>query len=97
MTGAIEVSSNTVIDSPWEAVQFTGSTVSNVVINDLTVINVGTFVFQLQAGAGNATVMNVVASGSEWFGVYDCGGAFDLVDGGGNTGWNTSHCGFPQV
>jgi hypothetical protein len=98
MTGSILATNNTLSDSPFEAVQFTGQPgVSNVVLDGLAVHNVGTFVLQLQAASGNATVANVVADGAQYAGVYSCPGTtFTLVEGGGNAGWNnTPQCGFP--
>jgi len=94
MTGAIDVTDTLIVDSPYEAIQFIGSSVTNVSFANVTVANVGTFVWQLQCG-GDAVAAAVVATGSQYAGVYDCGVPFALADGGGNAGWNTTHCGFP--
>lgn len=96
MTGAIAVSNTTITASPYEAVQFMGSSVTGVSLTDVNVDSVGTFVFQFQSpGAGSAS--SVVATGVGYFGQYNCGVQFDLADGGGNAGWNSTHCGFPPA
>lgn len=94
LTGDIIVSNTRVFDSPCEAFQFIGSRVVNVSVVNASVNNVGTFVFQLQA-SGSASVTDVVATGSQFAGVYDCSSGFELVDGSGNAGFTTTHCGFP--
>lgn len=96
LTGALVVSNTRVLDSPCEAFQFIGSRVVNVTIINATVINVGTFVFQLQA-PGSASATGVIAKGSQFAGVYDCSSGFDLVTDGGDAGFATTHCGFPPV
>lgn len=96
MTGAIAVRDMVVWDSPYEAIQFMGSTVDNVTFTNVTVNNVGTFVWQFQCG-GSGEATGVVASGSQYAGIYNCGVPFQLTDGGGNEGWNTTHCGFPPM
>ena len=95
LAAAIAVTNTRIFDSPYEAFQFIGSRVDNVTVVNATVVNVGTFVWQAQA-PGSASAAGVVATGTQYFGVYDCeGAAFTLADAGGNAGWNTSHCGFP--
>lgn len=95
MTGAIKVSYNNLTDSPYEAVHFIGNyPVSNVMIDHVNILRAGTFAFQFQCG-GNATVSNVVASSVGYYGQYSCVSDFTLVQGPGNSGWNSTHCGFP--
>jgi len=96
MTGTILVNNTRILDSPYEAFQFIGSSVVGVAISNVSVMNVGTFVFQLQC-AGAATVSDLVATGSQYYGIYDCGVQFTLANGGGNVGWNTTTCGFPPA
>lgn len=96
LTGAVVVSNSRVLDSPYEAFQFLGSRVENVAIINASVVNVGSFVFQLQA-PGNASVSGVVATGTQYAGVYDCGAGFQLVDAGGNAGFSSTRCGFPPA
>ena len=95
MTGTINVTSNTLVANMYEAVHFIGSTVSNVHFDNLTITSASTFAFQFQCG-GDATVANVVATDIGFFGQYNCGVPFKLTDGGGNVGWNSTHCGFPS-
>ena len=94
MTGTINVTNDQIENSPYEAIQFIGSSVTNVNFNNITVTNVGTFVFQLQA-AGSATASNVTATGVGDAGQYNCGVGFTITQGSGNAGWSSSVCGFP--
>lgn len=94
MTGVVNVTNTAIVDSPYPAIMFIGSSITNVNFRNVSVTNVGTFVWQLQS-AGSAVVQDVVAAGTQYFGVYDCGAGMKLTDAGGNAGWNTSHCGFP--
>jgi len=96
MNGNILVSNNVINDSPYEAFHFIGSQVNNVVFDTIQINKVGSFVFQFQSG-GSATVSNVVANNVAYFGQYNCGVQFQLVFGSGNSGWNTTHCGFPPA
>ncbi|MDQ1486839.1 MAG: hypothetical protein QOJ62_2532, partial [Actinomycetota bacterium] len=99
MTGAVRVSDVDLIDSSYEGIQFTGSSVSNVVFDKVTIQGAGTFALQLEAH-GSASFKNVVAThigGSA--GIYDClytgssASAFTVTDSGGNSGWNSTFCG----
>jgi hypothetical protein len=96
MNGDIQVTNNVIEQSPYESFHFIGSTVDNVVIDTVTVTNVGSFVFQFQS-AGSAKVSNLVATGVGYYGQYNCGVQIKITDGGGNTGWNTTHCGWPPA
>ena len=98
MTGAVTVENIIIQQSPYEAIQFvSGSSITNVTINNATIQNTGTFVVQEQVG-GAATVSNSTATGTQAPSpVYSClGGSFVLTDGGGNSGiLGTPQCSFP--
>jgi hypothetical protein len=80
--------------SPYEAIQFvSGSSITNVNISNATIQGTGTFVVQEQVG-GSAKFTNVVATNVGGpAGQYNCGVGFTVIDGGGNSGWNTTYCG----
>lgn len=97
LNGVVNITNTLVIDSPYEAFQFYGSEITNVYINNATVVNVGTFVFQVQA-SGSASAANVITTGTQYNGIYNCSASFMIDDLGGNQGWsgiNKTHCGFP--
>ncbi len=112
MDAPVNISGNTVLDSPYEAFMFqnettyTGSavttppsagyTVSNVRITDDTVHNVGTYVFQDQA-PGSVAVSATTATGVGIAGVFSCGAGFTVVRGHGDAGWNSSSCSMPAA
>jgi hypothetical protein len=97
MTGTVNITNNTIEDSPYEAFQFIGSSITNVNISDNTVTNVGTYVFQDQA-PGAISVSGLTATGVGQSGSYDCEGtAFTVTQGSGNSGWSSSVCGFPAT
>jgi len=57
-------------------------------ISNALIQNTGTFTVQEQVG-GAATFTNVVQTGTLGYGgIYNCGVAFTITDGGGNSGWN---------
>jgi hypothetical protein len=94
MSGAVNVDQIVIQQSPYEAIQFvSGSSITNVSISNASIASVGTFVVQEQVG-GSAKFTNVVATqvlGPA--GQYNCGVGFTVIDGGGNSGWNTTYCG----
>ena len=106
MSSTIDITGNTILDSPYEAFQFensakgtgpaaldqpdTGNTVTGVSITNNTVTNVGTFVFQDQA-PGSATVSGTTATGVGDAGILTCGSGFTLTQGSGNSGFTTHH------
>jgi hypothetical protein len=94
MTGTINITNNTIEDSPFEAFQFIGSNISNVNISGNTITNAGTYAFQDQA-PGAVTVSGTTATGLGQSGVYDCGSGMTITQGSGNSGWSTTTCGFP--
>ncbi|MCW2884960.1 MAG: coagulation factor 5/8 type domain protein [Streptosporangiaceae bacterium] len=94
MTGQVNVDNIKIQQSPFEAIQFvSGSSISNVSINNATIQNTGTWVVQEQVG-GSATISNTTATGTQAPGpIYNCGVGFTLTDGGGNSGvFGTPKC-----
>jgi hypothetical protein len=87
MAGKVTVDNILIQQSPFEAIQFvSGSSITNVSINNATIQNTGTWVVQEQVG-GSATISNSTATGTQAPGaVYNCGVGFTLTDGGGNSG-----------
>jgi hypothetical protein len=87
MSGHVTVDNILIQQSPFEAIMFvSGSSISNVSINNATIQNTGTWVVQEQVG-GAATISNSTATGTQAPGaVYNCGVGFTLTDGGGNSG-----------
>jgi len=93
MTGTVNITNNTINDSPFEAFQFIGSSITNVNITGNTITNAGTFAFQEQA-AGSVTVSSTTATGIGDAGQYNCGSG-TITQGSGDSGWSTTVCGFP--
>jgi hypothetical protein len=87
MSGLTNVDNILIQQSPFEAIQFvSGSSISNVQINNATIQNTGTWVVQEQVG-GSATISNSTATGTQApAAIYNCGVGFTLTDGGGNSG-----------
>jgi hypothetical protein len=87
MSGLTNVDNVLIQQSPFEAIQFvSGSSITNVKINNATIQNTGTWVVQEQVG-GSATISNSTATGTQAPApVYNCGVGFTLTDGGGNSG-----------
>jgi hypothetical protein len=110
MSSTIDITGNTILNSPYEAFMFqnsnaysgsatltapnTGNSVTGVSITNNTVTNVGTFVFQDQA-PGSATVSGTTATGVGVAGVFSCGSGFTLSQGSGNSGFSTTSCAMP--
>ena len=94
MTGTIDATDDRILDSPYEAIQFVGSSITNVNVDHVRIENAGTFAVQIQS-AGSATFAHVTATGLGAGGVYDCGYGLVIHQGVGNEGWGTSQCGFP--
>jgi Pectate lyase superfamily protein/F5/8 type C domain len=106
----INITDNTILDSPYEAFMFqnsnaysgsatltapdTGNSVNGVNISGDTVTNVGTFVFQDQA-PGSATVSGTTATGVGDAGVFTCGSGFTLTEGSGDSGFSSTTCSMP--
>jgi hypothetical protein len=111
MSSTVDITGNTILDSPYEAFQFensakgtgpaaldqpdTGNTVTGVSITNNTVTNVGTFVFQDQA-PGSATVSGTTATGVGDAGILSCGSGFTLTQGSGDSGFSTTTCSMPS-
>ncbi len=96
MSGTINVTNDELDDSPYEAIMFTGESITNVNFEHVTIDSAGTFAFQIQS-AGSATASYVTATNLGASGVYDCGYGLKITRGAGNNGWSTSHCGFPST
>jgi F5/8 type C domain/Pectate lyase superfamily protein/Protein of unknown function (DUF1573) len=99
MTGAIRVNDVDLIDSSYEGIQFTGSSVSNVEFVNVKIAGAGTFALQLESH-GSAGFKDVVATDVGGpAGTYDClytgdsSTAFTTTNRGGNVGWGTTFCG----
>ncbi|MET7398601.1 choice-of-anchor D domain-containing protein [Dactylosporangium sp. NPDC005572] len=93
MSGLVNVDNILIQQSPFEAIQFvSGSSISNVRINNATIQNTGTWAIQEQVG-GSATISNSSATGvGAPAAIYNCGVGFTLTDGGGNSGLSGSAC-----
>ncbi|GAA4623955.1 hypothetical protein GCM10023196_022260 [Actinoallomurus vinaceus] len=87
MSGQVNVDDILIQQSPFEAIQFvSGSSITNVSINNATIQNTGTWVVQEQVG-GSAKITNSTATGTQAPSpIYNCGVGFTLTDGGGNSG-----------
>lgn len=94
MSGAIKVSQIEIDQSVNEAIQFIGTGITNVSISQVHIEHAGTFAVQEQA-SGAANFSEVTATGLGASGVYNCGVTFTITRGSGNSGWDTSSCGFP--
>ncbi|HEY3872670.1 MAG TPA: discoidin domain-containing protein [Actinocrinis sp.] len=110
MTSTVDITGNTILNSPYEAFMFqnsnhysgsatltapnTGNDVTGVSITNNTVTNVGTFVFQDQA-PGSATVSGTTATGIGDAGIFTCGSGFTLTQGSGNSGFSSTTCSMP--
>ncbi len=99
MAGAVRVNDVDLIDSSYEGVQFTGSSVTNVDLTNVAIAGAGTFALQLESH-GSASFKNVVATNiGASAGTYNClytgssDQAFVVTNQGGNTGWSTTFCG----
>ncbi|MCO5990573.1 choice-of-anchor D domain-containing protein [Actinoallomurus spadix] len=87
MSGQVNVDDILIQQSPFEAIQFvSGSSITNVSIDNARIQNTGTWVVQEQVG-GSAKITNSTATGTQAPApVYTCGVGFTLTDGGGNSG-----------
>ena len=94
MTGTVNVGNNTISDSSYSAIGFTGLDITGVSFDQDQIATAGTFAVQLNA-SGSATFSSVLANGLGATGRYDCDSGFTVVDGGGNDGWTGSSCGYP--
>jgi hypothetical protein len=99
MAGAVRVSDVNLIDSSYEGIQFTGSSVTNVDFTNVAIAGAGTFALQLESH-GSASFKNVVATSiGAPAGIYNClytgssAQAFTVTNKGGDTGWSKTFCG----
>ncbi|WP_432839241.1 choice-of-anchor D domain-containing protein [Dactylosporangium sp. CA-092794] len=93
MSGLVNVDNILIQQSPFEAIHFvSGSSITNVQINNATIQNTGTWVVQEQVG-GSAKISNSTATGTQApAAIYNCGVGFTLTDGGGNSGISGTAC-----
>lgn len=95
----VNITGTTVTDSPFGAFEFvsgggTGKAVRNVTVDGATVDGVGTVVVQAET-PGAVTFRGVTATDVGVAGRYNCpypagSGTFEITDGGGNSGWDTT-------
>lgn len=95
----VNITGTTVTDSPYSAFEFvsgggTGKAVRNVTVDGATVDGVGTVVVQAET-PGSVTFRGVTATDVGAAGRYNCpypagSGTFEITDGGGNSGWDTT-------
>src|SRR5579875_473528 len=99
METAVNLSGNTILNSPYSAYMFLGSnSTTDVTVNGDKLTNVGTFVVHAQ-GPGSATVSNTSATGVGAGGFFNqgCDSGFTL-DATGDTGWSaTPICNYPAA
>ncbi len=99
ISNTINITDTVIDDSPYSAFELvsgggTGLPISNVNIDGAKITNAGTVVVQNETN-GSATFSNVTATGVGAAGVYNCpypagSGTFDVIDGGGNSGWSST-------
>jgi Malectin domain/Ricin-type beta-trefoil lectin domain/F5/8 type C domain len=92
MTSTINVTSNQILDSNYEAIHFIGSTVTNINLNGNAINGTGTYAVEDRANSGSVTFTNTTATGMGRGNIFSCVPAtsFPMVDGGGNGSWITS-------
>ena len=93
MSGVVDVDHNVIYDSSYEAVQFVGSTITNVRFDHDLIVKTGTFAVQLNA-PGAATFNHVFATQLGAGGRYDCSSGFTIT-ARDSYGWSDTHCGYP--
>jgi len=77
-------------DSFYSGIQFYQSQITNVVFTN---INIDTSPFAIEERTtGSGTFTHVVAKNLGVAGQWNCGIPFTIIDGGGNSGWNTTKC-----
>ena len=101
MGTAVNLSGNTILNSPYSAYMFLGpNSTTDVTVNDDTVNGVGTYVVHTQ-GNGSATVTNTSATGiaSTGGGYFNQGCTWDFtLSASGDSGWSsTPICNFPAA
>ncbi|MDB5475751.1 MAG: coagulation factor 5/8 type protein [Phenylobacterium sp.] len=79
------------IDSSYEAIQFTGQAIDGVAFERVRIDGAGTYALQLD-GPGRASFAHVTARNLGLGGVHDCASGFVVVRGPGDDGWDPSVC-----
>ncbi len=99
LTAEIRVTGLNLYDSSYGAVHLIHSSITDIRLEDVSIIGAGTFALQVQTG-GNASFRNVVAShlGGP-AGIFSCATEQELTleDLGGNEGWESSYCDSPAA
>jgi Pectate lyase superfamily protein/Abnormal spindle-like microcephaly-assoc'd, ASPM-SPD-2-Hydin/F5/8 type C domain len=93
MTGTINVSAETLVDSSFSGIQFVGKSITNVHVNGVAILGAGTSAVDLDS-PGAATFAGVTAFGLGGAGVNNCASGFEVTKGKGNLGWSTTACGY---
>jgi hypothetical protein len=93
MTGTINVSDETLVDSSYSGIQFVGDSITNVHVNGVAILGAGASAVDLDS-PGSATFSNVTAFGLGAAGVNNCASGFTLTKGKGNLGWSSTACGY---
>jgi len=91
-SGKVVISNLEILSSPYSAIHFIEGDFSNLAFTNVSVVDVGTFVFQLQSNM-YGTMDDVVATGKQQYGQYSCGASLSYT-GDGDSGFNTTHCGW---
>ncbi|MFJ3822258.1 discoidin domain-containing protein [Streptomyces nodosus] len=99
VNASVNITNTTITDSPYSAFEFVsgggrGYATNNVTVSGATVTNTGTVVVQAET-PGTVKFSNVQATKVGAAGIYNCpypsgSGGFNLTDGGGNSGWNST-------
>ena len=96
LTGRVAVTDTTIRDSSYAAIQFYGSSVSNVQLERVRIDGAGTFGLQVQANGG-VSLADVRATRLGAAGVYLCAKANAFRIAGRGAGLRTRYCGpFPH-
>jgi len=90
LTGNVNVTDIDIIDSTYEAIGFTGSSVTNVVLTNIKV-NGANYAVREEC-QGSATFNTVTATSLRMGGQLNCGSKFVVNLGNGNSGWSDVHC-----
>jgi len=88
----VMVSDLDILNSSYTAIHFIDGDFNNLSFKNINVVNVGTFVFQLQSNFVG-TIDNLTATGKIQYGQYSCGNTLSYT-GSGNNWPNTTHCGW---
>jgi hypothetical protein len=88
LAGTIEVNDNRIVDSNYQAIHFIGQSISNITFRNNEISGAGTYGIESRASGGSVTFIDTRVSGLGRGGYYAFTPGFNVVDGGGNLGWN---------